>query len=370
MTAIGTSRQALLRHSVLTFLFAALLAFSALPALGEGLAPHLDGAGFEQVVDPAMAWFAEQGLDAPRGAANRFGEFDLGTPFTLVHQVPLSSGAFLHVEETFSLRSWLRRPARAVLFLSGSAFYGDHWNIPVEGYDGADMAARKGYFAFTVDYIGVGQSFLPAQGRDASYEVNRAAMAELVRYIRYIRTVRRVDLVGEGYGGSIAMELGADRRRVRSVVTSAMLYREVLGGPLTDPAFIGFLESIPDGYFFAPGVGSLIFMADAPQAAQDWVVATQEGFFPVDNFLVATDRPFFDPSVSRVPGLVIHGPNDFIAPEADIRGLAEDYGRRGATFATHPDAGHAPRIEGPEVAAWFWQTIFDFLESPRSSGHR
>jgi pimeloyl-ACP methyl ester carboxylesterase len=363
----STSSAANLRAATLIFFSLCLLffqtAFADSNSRVQASFPQ-DGHGFETTIDPAIRWFESQGLNTKDLKLAPTGRFDLHTPITLDHVVPLPDGGHLAVQETFTIFSWLRRPARAVLFLSGSVFRGNHWSIPVEGYHGTAMAAERGYFAFTVDYLGVGGSSIPADGLDVTLETNRQALKVLMRYIRFFRGVPRIDLVGEGYGGFLAAELGAMPNRVRSVSLAAMLYTEVTGGPLTDPNFVKALEDAPNGYFYAPGFGSLFFMAEAPQAARDYVEATQGGLYPVMNFLSGADLPSFDPSVARVPGLVIHGDLDFIAPADDIRQMADDYGNHGALYVSRPDAGHAPRIESPELADWFWQTIFDFLEHP------
>lgn len=332
----------------------------------SGLGGHAqDGEGFENVVDPAINWLESEEWTAPRDRSESSRTFNLDSPITLHHNVPLPDGGHLAVQETFTLRSWLRWRPRAVLFLSGSVFRGNHWRIPEEGYDGPLMAAQRGYFAYTVDYLGVGASSRPEDGFEVTRDVNRDAMKVLLRYIRFFRFVPRVDLVGEGYGASIAVELGADSQRVRSVTGSSMVYRVAAGGPLADPSFVSMLENSPNGYFFIPGEASLIFSADAPTTVQEYIAATQGGLYPVFNFLTGATLPNLDPSVARVPGLIIHGDRDFIAPTDDIRQLAADYGRRGARFVNREDVGHAPRTESPEIAAWYWETVFNFLERPR-----
>jgi hypothetical protein len=34
-------------------------------------------------------------------------------------------------------------------------------------------------------------------------------------------------------------------------------------------------------------------------------------------------------------------------------------------LAARDDAGHAPRIERPEIARWFWAETLNFLKHPR-----
>ncbi len=321
-----------------------------------------DGAGFEEVVDPARGWVDR----LPAKHLESGGEKLFDRVYTLSHQVPVGGGRTLFVTEHFTLGSWWSWPHRSVLFLSGSAFKGNHHSIPVPGYDGTAMAARRGYFAFTVDYLGVGESTRPTDGLEASFEANQEVLQVLLRYIRFFRAVPKVDLVGAGYGGSLATQLAADASRVRSCVMSAMLYDVLLGGPLTDPAFVAALESSPDGYFFVPGEGSAVFLTEAPQAVRDYVFATQGGFYPTLNFLVAAgELPFFDPGVARVPGLILFGENDIVTGPNGVDRLAEDYGTGGATVISRPDAGHAPRTGSPEIAAWYWESLFAFLDPPR-----
>ena len=357
------------RRHRLQLMLIALIALSALIAAAAqaagpaaALLPAADGAGFESVTDPARAFFDDPRLG--RQIDKRGAGLDalLDRVFTLEHDVPIGDGRTLFVTETFTLRAWLRFPRRAVLFLNGSAFNGDHFRVPAAGYDATALVAERRMFAYTVDFLGVRNSFKPADGRDADFQANVDAMRTLLRYIRFFRGVPRIDLVGEGYGGSVATQLAADPLRVRSVSMSAMLYREVIAGPLTDPLFVDLLRNSPDGYFFGPGEGSLIFLVGTPPAAVDFIVATQGGFYPTPNFLVATELPFFDPGVARVPGLVIRGSGEFIAGPTDGLDLAADYGSDGAQLVILDGAGHAPRLEGPEIAAAFWQATFDFID--------
>lgn len=290
-----------------------------------------------------------------------------GEVFTAEHIVPLPRGGFIAVTETWTEEAASRSPRRAVILLNGSAFNRHHWAIPAEGYDGTSILARAGWFTFAVDFLGVGDSFKPADGTRASFKAQTRAMSAVVDYVRELRGVPRVDLIGEGYGGGIAVELAQDPGRIRSTVTAAMLYDSPpIAGPLTDPDFIAILESSPDGYFFIPGFGSTIFMAGAPQEAIDFVTATQGGLYPTPNFLAAAyELPFFDATQARVPGLVIFGRQDFIVGPNGVDGLVRAYGPRGAVLAVRDDAGHAPRIERPEIANWFWEETLAFLKHPR-----
>ncbi len=286
--------------------------------------------------------------------------------FTTEHVIHLPGGRFVAATETWTAAGARRTPRRAVILLNGSAFNRHHWAIPAAGYDGAAILARAGWLTFAVDFVGVGDSFRPVDGTRASFDAQTRAMSKVVDYVRRLRRVPRVDLIGEGYGGGIAVRLAADPGRVRSTVTAAMLYDSPpIAGPLTDPDFIALLENSPDGYFFVPGAGSTIFMAGAPQAAIDFVIATQGGAYPTPNFLAAAyTLPFFDATRAKAPGLVIFGRQDIIVGPNGVDGLVRDYGPRGAVLAVREDAGHAPRIERPEIADWFWEETLAFLERP------
>jgi pimeloyl-ACP methyl ester carboxylesterase len=319
-----------------------------------------DASEFAEVVDPALPYRPAAIESRQEWVSDKF--LDFHQVFTVRHTVPIGQGEYLAVTEAFTLRSWLRFQQRAVVFLPGSVFRGNHWSIPVEGYDGMAAAARRGFFAYSVDYLGVGDSTRPANGLEATLEANTAAMQTLLRYIRVFRPVNKVDLVGEGYGGSVATMLGADSSRVRSVTMSAMIYREVNGGPLSDPFFLELLRSMPDGYFFIPGESSGMFLDGAPPTVFEYVASTQGGLYPTLNFLVAADRPYFNPRVARVPGLVLYGPGDFIAVRSDVEALAREYGRNGAILSVNQQAGHAPRTQGPAIAEWYWTQVFDFID--------
>ncbi|MCG8456860.1 MAG: alpha/beta hydrolase [Holophagales bacterium] len=338
----------------------ALGAFSPTAAATPELERNAEAEPFVHMIDPALGILHAAGNTSDDEKAQSSSDEDV---LTVEHRVPIGEGRELFVTETFTPASLYRFPRRAMLFLSGSAFRGNHWSIPVEGYDGTAMAARRGFFAYTVDYLGVGESFRPQDGTEVTFEANLEAMETLIRYIRWRRFVPKVDLVGAGYGGSLAAVLAEDRLRVRSTVMSAMLYDVSIGGPLQDPDFVAMLESAPDGYVFLPGEASLIFADDTPQEVLDYVVATQGGTYPAENFLVATrGLPFYDPGAARVPGLILFGRRDALVGADGMDGLALDYGGSGALLVVNESAGHAPRFESPEIASWYWRNTWAFVD--------
>ncbi|MCP3998312.1 MAG: alpha/beta hydrolase [bacterium] len=323
-----------------------------------------DGAGFEYVADPARELFAlPEPLAAFAGESSPPEEI-LDSVVTLEHDVPIEDGETLRVRESFTLRSWIRRPKRAVLFITTTAVTASLWEIPDAAYNGPEMAARKGFFAYTVDYIGVGPNYRPSlDARDSTFERNLEALKAVVRYIRFSRAVPRVDLMGESWGGAHATQLAADPDRIRSCVMSSMAYKAT--NPMfLSPEFGALLESLPAN--FMPSDPDLIVQmtAGAPDPVKDYVRETQVGMrLTTQLWQFQKGLPHFDPSAAKVPGLVISGP-----PEAaDHRALAADYG--GAEYFEIGTAAHAPRLESPETVTAFWTKVFEFLEAPPSGGN-
>ncbi|MCP4205148.1 MAG: hypothetical protein GY769_24830, partial [bacterium] len=239
---------------------------------------RLDGAGFEDVVDPAVAFFESAELRNLLAQPGKSLPDILDTVHTLEHWVPIGDGQTLYVTEHFTLRSWFRFPRRAALMLTGPEFKGTFWSVPFEGYNGTEMVARRGFFAFTPDYVGTGNSYKPADGSNIDFRTQIEPMKILLRYIRFFRWVPRIDLLGEGYGGEVSTQLAADRRRVRSCVLSTMLYKDLLAQSLVSPEWAAFLASFPDGYFVPPFY-DITFGLAAPEI-QSWLFATQPDDYP------------------------------------------------------------------------------------------
>jgi pimeloyl-ACP methyl ester carboxylesterase len=333
-----------------------------LSVLADALA---DGKEFEGVVDPARAFFASERfrklLDAPAE------DFDksLDTVITLEHDLPVGGGRTMRVQEHFTLSSWLRWPHRGILMMSSSAFNRKTFTIPVEGYNATEMFAQRGFFAFTVDYFGIGESYHPESGWDANRDEIIPALKKVLKYIRAFRLIPKVDILGEGYGSTMAPALAADAHRVRSLLMSSTIYKLVGEfGPGTNPGFNDFVLNDEDGYIPIPGEGYLPFFIGfgTPQEVIDFHFETQAGEYPAPLFGVGEVFPFFDPGVARVPGLIIYGLRDTQADPQDPFELAADYGTDGAPLILLETAGHAPRVESPEVAAMYWAEVFRFFD--------
>ena len=188
-------------------------------------------------------------------------------------------------------------------------------------------------------------------------------MKKILRYIRFFRLVPKIDILGEGYGSTMAPDLAADSRRVRSLLMSSTVYK-ILGpfGPGTNPIFNEFVLSDEDGYIPISGEMYLPFLLGAPAEVVDFHYEEQAGEYPAPLFGVGDVLPIFDPGVAQVPGKIIAGSADLVADPQDAIELARDYGTEGAELVVLEGAGHAPRVETPETAAAYWAEVIDFFD--------
>ena len=331
---------------------------------GAGKVPTERSGGFE---DPATAFFASPEIwDALSGPDKSLGEV-LDKVYSLEHYVPVGDSQTIYMTEFFTLRSWLRWPHRAMFLLTGPEFRGSFETIPVEGYDVHNMAARRGFFVYAVDYLGVGESTIPPDGSIINYQTQVDPIRTVIDVVRLFRAVPRVDLVGGGYGGEIASQLAADPDRVRSVVLSTMFYKNLKPEILNflSPELEALLRSHADGYwqpFFLP----LTLQASTNQELIDYVYATQTGTYPTGPTLEYFDfgLPIFDPTVARVPALIVEAELDPFPAPGDMAELAADWGgdQPLGQLLTIPGAFHVPRIEAPEIAQQYFDALFDFID--------
>lgn len=286
--------------------------------------------------------------------------------FKIDRFVRYEPGKRLFVTEYFTIRTLLRHPTRAVIFLTGPEFRGDFLDIPVEGYSGPAMAAKRGFFAYTLDYVGVGRSHIPENGSQINYLTNAPAVRELIERVRLRRGAEKVDLVGEHYGGEIAAAIAAEfPDTIRSVVMSTMNYeaisQQVIETFLT-PELEAFLRSEPDGYWEPDLLALTLFFSDNEEL-REYVFATQAGSYPTGAFLQFFDLglPVIDAAAQQVPLLLIAGELDGFLVPGDMENLEADWGGD-STLVVIPGAHKAPRIETAEIAGRFFQEVFDFLD--------
>ena len=290
----------------------------------------------------------------------------LGRVFKVNRFFSYEPGKRLYVTEYFTLETLRRRPARAAIFLTGPEFRGSFWDIPVDGYSAPVMAAKRGFYAYTLDYVGVGRSHLPENGSQINYLTNVTPVRRFVDRVRLTRGVALVDLVGEHYGGEIAAAVAQEiPDSIRSVVMSTMNYEaiseEVIDNFLT-PELEAFLRSDPDGYWEPELLPFTLFFSDNEQL-REYVFATQTGTYPTGSFLQFFDLglPVLEPAAQQVPLLLFAGELDGFLVPGDMENLAAEWGG-GATLVVIPGAHKAPRIETAEIAGMYFQEVFDFLD--------
>jgi len=284
--------------------------------------------------------------------------------YRLEHEVPVGNQQTLHVTETFTLRSWLRFPHRAAVMVTSATAKGSLWNVDVDGYDGGAILAKRGFFAYAVDPLGVGESTMPADGRTITFQQQINTIKTVIQAVRLARGVPKVDLIGESYGGAVLTQICANPAITRSCTVSSIFYRQLsaVGASLFTPEFLAFLDSLPNGYFPQDASSFDGLLALSPPDVVDYVHATQPGLYATAAFYAVYDGlPYFDPSVAQVPGLVLRGEGDFLDDAADDEALAADYGG-GASLVTIPGATHIPRLETSPSSANYWNAVLGFID--------
>jgi len=285
--------------------------------------------------------------------------------YTLEHDVVVGPGRHIHVVETFTPRAFMKAPKRAALMFPGPVVSSSFCNIDVEGYHCGRILAAKGLFAYAVDFEGTGKSSYPEDGRSPALRRQVQAMGQVLRYIRALRGIPAIDILGESWGGGVAVELAADAERVRTCTLASMVYRnpsEAMNATFRAPGWKAMLDSLPDGYFTSQPemYGGLV--VNSPEAVNQWALTTQPGRYTSVPLYEVFELPFYDPSLARAPGLIIQGELDPLNTVPDVKDLAAAYGQQGANLVLVPEGGHVPRtdIRHREI---FWSTWLEFLKS-------
>jgi pimeloyl-ACP methyl ester carboxylesterase len=318
-----------------------------------------DGSGVVDHSDPLPA-----GVLQALAHSSDLTEAQLDQVYRVAHDFDVAPDRRIHATESFTLRSWLRAPHRAVMLIPGPVTNAAFFDIPVDGYDSGAILAQAGYFAFTVDLEGVGQSSYPPDGRVCDTARGVADLTPVLGAIRQERFVPAVDVLGESWGGGIAAELCAEHG-TRSCVMSSMLYKNTTpigAATFLTPEFHAFLDSLTTGYFPTNGPFYAGFVAESPADVQTYTYATQPGLYADASLYAPYDMPFFDPTHARVPGLVLFGAEDPTVPLSDAQQLAAEYGSHGAELFVLPAGGHVPRVETASSGIW-WNKVLTFLDS-------
>ncbi len=305
------------------------------------------------------AWFSSSGAGEKTGTDDLQDEIRKATFF-----LTYAPGKRLFVTEYHSARSVLRQPARAAIFLTAMEYRGSFWDVPVEGRSAPIMAAKRGFFAYTTDWLGLGESHRPADGSEIDVRMNAGAISELVDHVRRSREVSRVDLIGEGHGADVASVLAADSERIRSVVMTNVYYKEM--GPIKNffpPEFKGFLEGLPEGYW-VPNVVEKTLASVQDQEIREYVFSTQKDLeVPAGPFLALYGPgPLASTAGSaRVPALIVSPEHSGIAAPGDLENLEADWAG-GAKLVSLAGSRHVSRMESPAIAGEYFRELFGFLD--------
>ena len=248
-------------------------------------------------------------------------ESDLDQVYRISHDIDVAPGRRIHATESFTLRSWLRFPHRAMILIPGPVTNAAFFDIPVDGYDSGAILAGHGYFAFTVDLEGVGLSSFPPNGQVCDTARSVADLTPVLDVIRAERWVPKVDVFGESWGGGIAAELCAEHS-ARSCVMSSMLYKTTTAFGASNfltPEFHAYLDSLTTGYFPTTAPFYEQFVAASPTDVQTYTYASQPGLYADASLYAPYNMPFFDPTHARVPGLIVFGAQDPTVPLSDAQ---------------------------------------------------
>jgi pimeloyl-ACP methyl ester carboxylesterase len=316
---------------------------------------------------PTLPAEVQRALDV--GNLTGLGDSVLDQVYTLDHFVPTSETVRIHLRESFTLRSWVRLPHRAILMIPGTVVNGEFFNIPVDGYQGRDLMARRGFFAFSVDQEGSGQSTFPNSGFTPTYNVQTATLRTVAQYIQIIRTVPRVDVLGESDGGGLATQLCASADRIRSCTVASAYYRTgtaFFNSVFGNPQFRAMIMNAPNGYLTTtPDMYFNILVASPPDVAA-WTRATQPGRYAAGLLLQDLNLPSYDPTHAAVPGLIIRGELDQNFPLSDTMELASLYGSAvgagPARIAIIQGGSDAVRVDMPPRNLEYWSSLTQFID--------
>lgn len=297
------------------------------------------------------------------------------------HKVPIGGGKQIAMTETYTLRSWLRFPHRAMLMIPAQGSKRSVYNAPFDGYDGGAILASDGFFAFSADPQGTGDSAQPANGLTVTYDSETADYFKALDYIRLTRLVGRVDVFGEEIGGGVAMQMAADSTRVRSCVAASMIWKtgsDFFNAAFNSPEFKAAVFGSPDGYFQTFPELYFNVLAGATPALASWFTSSQVGRYASGTYQQDFDRLFaggswYDPTKAEVPGLLIRGEFDPNNPFSDVVALANAYGSAPAHGFGHHTTGpmdiavieggsHIVRVDAAPRGTQFWQIVLGFVD--------
>lgn len=315
-------------------------------------------------------------------------EAELGSShvYRLALDVPTRHG-LIYTRLAFTPAGLARHDRDLIVLTQGTLANGAGYYdvLPGSGYNAVEILAREGYVVVAPDLRGTGENPRLADGR----VLDTAALAETIRDVsRFaMRALHASDayVYGEtGVGTNICLLL-ARESWVRGIVVASPFYQQF--GPfgaaqLFDPAWVGFLQSFPDGYLpLAPETFAPFYFAASPEVA---AAATTASLGPApqnvptgallelydhtapDSLLTGRlASPIVAAEPAIAPALFIQGNPDFIGSVEGTQEMVDAYGGDADLVvidgATHLMRFDAVISDGPTSP--FWSPILAFLDT-------
>lgn len=311
------------------------------------------------------------------GNGNNGNGNDCGEPTITRNEytVSVKPGTDLRVYEHYTKKAQRRSKSRAVLFLPATLVTNLIWNADVPNapeFNALDRAAGEGYYSYTLDYEGYGNSTHPADGASVTAVRTLEELGEVVEWIRQKRGVSKVDLVGSSLGSSLAVALGGvaspiPPRHIGRIVLTAHVYKTVTpfaAAVLLSPETKALLEAAPNGYVDSFPEMYGIILASADPLPAGFCFTNCPGHYATGPTLSGFDLPVFAADLGRAPMLQFWGDQDLITPPSDVDQFQDEYGGP-ANLEVLEGGGHVPHWES--VRDTFWEKTFEFLD-PHSGG--
>lgn len=285
------------------------------------------------------------------------------------HDVEVEPGITLRVVEAWTDASG----SEAVLFISPTLVTHEVWDAAVPDdptYSGLYQAAQRGYRAFAFDHWGYGDSSLPANGMDVTFERMVPQTRAVLEFARERSGDDRVDLVSGSLGNSIAFHLGGAEspvaEHVGAIVMTSNVYAQaslVLSLTVLSPAVCELQPPPPEGYTETPPPLYAIILWNAEPAAQLWGYQNFPGRYAQGPTQEGCDLPVYPAAMGRAPALVVYGDHDLLTDAPDVEQFANEYGGE-VELLFLPGGGHAPPFES--VRHDFWDAAFAWFDEHRA----
>lgn len=318
--------------------------------------------------------------------ASREEELRLHQVVRIEFDLPTTSGR-IHTRVAGTLANLLRRDRDLIVLVSGSLANGASYFdlLSGSGYNTLEILAREGYIVAAPDLPGTGENNRLADGSVVDTEFYADAIRAVSRALRLTLHTRQTFLYGETGVGSNVCLLLAREHWVRGIVVSSPAYMQF--GPvgafqLFDPGWIGFLQSMPDGYLpLAPATFAPFLVTATPEvaaAATTGLLGPAPHNVPTGPLLevyahaapdslmtgrLATPVVAAEPAIA--PALFIQGDPDLLGSVAGTEELVDAYGGE-AELVLIGGATHLMRFDdvisdGPDSE--FWEATLEFLDS-------